>query len=222
MRNRGEPGLQTEADSTEEKENTRKTRRNNIIKGAIGLVLSLGVMALCFVFRNEIKNLSYLGYLGLFIACFAANATIFLPAPSSAIVAGFAAALPPLWVGVVGGVGAALGEMVGFYAGKSGRIIAKGNKYTAWVEKLFKKNAVITVFVFSFLPVPLFDVIAISAGVAKMGTIRFSAACLIGKILKMIVYAFVAGAIYVFILNLIHSLNIQFINDILDKMYTPG
>ena len=180
--------------------------QSSLIKGIIGLIVSLSIIITCYVFRLEIQNLAYLSYLGLFFTCFAANASVFFPAPSSAIVAGFAVIFPPILAGIIGGAGAAMGELVGYYAGYSGRRISGKSKYTAWIEKRFKKHSILVVFLFALLPLPLFDIIGVSAGISRMNVFKFIVACLLGKIIKMIVYAYFAGFIFQIVIGFLHSL----------------
>ena len=57
------------------------------------------------------------GYLGVFLASLIGSATIILPVPSFALVIAAGSQLDPLWVGVISGTGAAIGELTGYGLG---------------------------------------------------------------------------------------------------------
>ena len=157
------------------------------------LLVTLFLTVAITIYRKEIVGFANYGYIGVFAACFAANSTVFLPAPSSIIVFTFASVYSPFWVAVIGGLGAALGEIVGYIAGYSGRQAVdtsnRGLQLKIWLEKY----GVLAVFIFAFLPLPLFDLLGVLAGATKMNFIRFILPTIAGKILKMFFYAY-AGA----------------------------
>ena len=57
------------------------------------------------------------GYLGVFLASLIGSATIILPVPSFALVIAAGSQLDPLWVGIISGAGAAIGELTGYGLG---------------------------------------------------------------------------------------------------------
>ena len=155
--------------------------------------IMVGVTLLVTFFDDEIRSVAAFGYPGIFIACFAANSTVFLPAPSSAIVFAFASIYIPIWVAIIGGLGAAGGELVGYLAGYSGRRAVESTAIGAKVQTWFNKHAILTVFTLAFLPLPFFDIVGLLAGASKMRLSVFLPVVSVGKVLKMIVYA-VLGA----------------------------
>ncbi|QRN82804.1 VTT domain-containing protein [Chloroflexota bacterium] len=163
------------------------------------LILPIGIMVgatlLVTLYRDEIKGLATFGYSGIFIACLAANATVFLPAPSSAIVFAFASIYSPLWVALVGGLGAACGELVGYFGGLSGHRLVESTAIGLKVQKWFSKHAVLTVFVLAFLPIPIFDLAGVLAGASKMKLSVFLPVVSVGKVLKMVIYALLGANI---------------------------
>jgi len=63
---------------------------------------------------------------------------------------------------------------------------------TVWMKKY--GNA--TVFVMALIPNPMFDLAGISAGMLKMPLPRFLFWCLMGKLLKMIIFAYSGSSIF--------------------------
>src|SRR3990170_6959702 len=85
-----------------------------------------------FYFGADISNLRTYGYGGLFVVNIIGSASILLPSPAAASVFGGGAflsgflGLPAfVWVGLVAGLGEAIGEFSGYAAGYGRRIIVQ-------------------------------------------------------------------------------------------------
>lgn len=155
--------------------------------GVLGLLVVLLVIGAAFVFRSRIEEFAMTGYLGVFIACFAATSTILLPAPGIFVVIQYAQFLNPVLVVLLGGIGTSIGEMIGYLLGRSGQEIMNFNADNK-ILKWFRKRTYLTVFVFSLIPLPLFDIVGIAAGVNKVNPVLFWIMCFSGKVLKMATY----------------------------------
>lgn len=157
------------------------------------IVAVLGVSAAIFVFREHFAQLAALGYAGIFLVSLLGNATIIFPAPSLALVFAMGSVLNPLLVGLVAGVGEALGELTGYAAGSAGRaVIEDYETYKRMVTWMGRRGG-ITVFVLSAVPNPFFDLAGIAAGTLRYPVWRFLLFCWLGKTLKTILVA-LAGA----------------------------
>ena len=103
------------------------------------VVLVIVVSILIFALRSQIVQLAGLGYLGIFLVSLLGNATIVLPAPSLALVFAMGSVLYWPLVGLVAGVGEALGELSGYLAGFGGRAFIEDQKtydrLVVWMEK---------------------------------------------------------------------------------------
>lgn len=172
--------------------------RQIFARGSVLLFL-VGLALVVTLYREQLQGFAQYGYLGIFVACFAANATVLLPAPSTAVVLTFAAVYQPFWVGVVGGGGAAVGELVGYSLGALGHepldLSPVAQRLRHWMERW----GVLTVFCIALLPSPFFDVVGLTAGGLKMPLAQFFGAVLAGKILKMLAYAFLGAQAFVFL-----------------------
>ncbi|MBP3381829.1 MAG: DedA family protein [Clostridia bacterium] len=164
------------------KANARKIAEILLVAGIVALSV-----AIC-LFRDRIQAVGSLGYVGLFLLCFLANATVFLPAPSLMLAASAALVMNPWLVALVASLGSALGEFVGYVFGSATKDLSP--KFQKLLEKLQQKvpNETVLVFVLALLPLPLFDVVGVYAGGTKMHLVRFFAACFVGKFTKMLVY----------------------------------
>lgn len=145
--------------------------------------------------QDKLQKYSQYGYLGIFFACFAANSTVFLPAPSATIVFTFSTVYNPFIVAVFGALGATLGEASGYFAGISGRALVISSEKGLQVKSYLDKYKLLAVLIFAFLPLPIFDLVGITAGASKINFIGFLLACALGKTLKMMIYAFTGAGL---------------------------
>jgi membrane protein YqaA with SNARE-associated domain len=136
-----------------------------------------------------------LGYSGAFIINLIASASIFLPVPGLLLAMAMGTALNPYLLGVVSGLGSAVGELSGYAAGASGRtlILPGGSMHSARIEYYTRKYGPWTIFVIAALPIPFFDAAGVVAGAIRMPLWVFFTATAAGKIVKYIV-AILLGA----------------------------
>ena len=116
-----------------------------------------------------------------------------------AVIISLGATLPlPLFVGLAGGAGAAIGELTGYLAGRSGRGLLKRSKVYSRVEGWVKKWGWVAVFIMSIFPF-VFDVVGIIAGALRMPLWRFFLACWAGRTISYIFIAYMADLGFQFI-----------------------
>lgn len=164
-------------------------RTLNIIR----LMVLLGVIALTVVLvvnREKIQELQAFGYPGIFLVSILANATILVPVPGVVFTSAMGAVFNPFWVSVAAGGGAALGELSGYMAGFSGQAVVENAERYERVVGWMRKYGEITILGLAFFPNPLFDLAGMLAGVLKMPIWKFLTYCVIGKILKMMMFAY--------------------------------
>jgi len=142
--------------------------------------------------KELIINFSYLAVFALSII---GTSTIFIPFPIYFIIF-FAAGLGlnPLAVGIVAGLGSAVGELTGYLIGMGGRYMVeekkrKPHKIVNFFTKYFKKFGFAVIALTSFLPFP-FDFIGILSGVSNYDIKKFYVAVAIGKIAKCVLIAY--------------------------------
>lgn len=149
------------------------------------VVIAALSVAIAFIPPERLESLQGYGYLGIFLLCLLANATIVLPTPAFLIVMAMGAHLSPLGLGLAAGSGAALGELSGYLAGYSGQAIIPDNptsrRLTGWMENY----GGLTIFLLAALPNPIFDLGGVAAGALKMPVWKFLAWCWPGKVIRM-------------------------------------
>ncbi len=171
-----------------------RSRNKNIIFHLIKIAsvfVVAGMGSLPFLLWPEaIKEMAVAGYIGLLAACFLTNATVFLPASGIAFTVTASMVLDPLNCTIIGGIGTACGELVGFYCGRLGKNAVDRGNLLYRIQKYVDKFGVLTVWLFAFSPFPMFDLVGIAAGAAKMPFLKFIIPCIVGKTMKMMVYVF--------------------------------
>ena len=143
--------------------------------------------------EDQAKKLESYGYAGIFLISILANATVLIPAPGLVIVFSMGAKFSPLLVGVAAGLGATIGELSGYLAGFSGQAVIEDQKRYDQMVRWMQKNGPLTIAVLAFIPNPLFDLAGMVAGALKMKVQRFLFFAMLGKIPKMLLFAY-AGA----------------------------
>jgi uncharacterized membrane protein YdjX (TVP38/TMEM64 family) len=159
----------------------------------LALIGVVTVIVLLIIYRNEVQKLKEFGYAGIFLLSIAANATIIIPIPGVAFTTAMGAIFNPIGVAIAAGLGAAIGELSGYLAGFSGQGFLEKQKFyervLGWM-KAHPKWICVIIAVMSFIPNPLMDVAGMAAGALKVPVWKFLVASAIGKILKMLIFAF--------------------------------
>ncbi len=156
------------------------------------------VLILLFVFlvsfgifqaRDQVEQLGAYGYPAVFLLSLVSNAALFLPAPGIALVVAAGGVLDPVAVGIVAGLGAALGELTGYIVGLSGQSVFEDRPLYWQIEHLMKKSGALVIFVLAAVPNPIFDVGGLVAGALRMPIWRFLLGAWLGKSLRFALLA---------------------------------
>ncbi|HUF37806.1 MAG TPA: VTT domain-containing protein, partial [Anaerolineales bacterium] len=145
-----------------------------------------------FTIRDQVETLTRFGYPGVFLFTLVTSATIILPAPSLVVVFTLGGVLNPLWVGAAAGVGATLGELSGYLAGFSGRVVVENtrnyDRMRGWMEAHTALSGWL-IMLLAFIPLPIIDLAGMAAGALRMPVWQFQLWCLAGKLPKMVLVA---------------------------------
>ncbi|MBA4420852.1 MAG: DedA family protein [Anaerolinea sp.] len=171
-------------------------RRREIIKRLLLFLPVIAITVGVFLIRDQLKQLEGYGYPGIFLLSILANATLIIPVPGVVITSTMATVFNPLGVALAAGLGAALGELTGYMAGYSGQIVVEGRERYLRLVEWMKKYGGWTILFLAFIPNPAFDMAGIVAGGLKMPVAKFLMWCAIGKILKMLVFAYAGSSIF--------------------------
>jgi len=144
----------------------------------------------------ELKNYAYWG---AFLISLIGNATVILPGAVLPILSAIGVVLypvtgpsGPIIVGLIGGVGAAIGEMTGYMVGYSGRgIVERVKLYNRLVEWLRRWGA-LAIFTLALVPF-FFDLAGIAAGVLRFPLWKFILVCWLGRTILYVGIVLAAG-----------------------------
>jgi len=174
----------------------RRWLRQRLIPLLILLVVIAIVAGVFYLYQahpGKIDELQQFGYLGAFIISITLNATLVLPAGNFVVMAAFGATLPSATlVGLVGGLGAAIGEITGYVAGYSGQSMIQRRKVYQRLERWVKKWGTLTIFLLSIAPL-FFDLAGLAAGALRFPFWKFFVATWLGRTILYIGIAW-AGA----------------------------
>ena len=154
-------------------------------------VYSVLIIVLSFILKDQLASFKALGLLGIFLINFFSSATIFIPAPGIVTVVAGGAIYGTVLVGLLAGLGSALGDMVSFVLGKSGKEIFIKNHHPVYIllRKHFHKYGGVIVFAFALIPNPIFDAVGIFAGLFSYNPWRFFILVLVARILRNLLLA---------------------------------
>jgi membrane protein YqaA with SNARE-associated domain len=159
-------------------------------EGALQITAAVLIAAAVLYFSNDIAALGAYGYAGAFLIALLSSATILFPAPGWAAVIAMSATMDPLALGIVVGIGSAIGELTGYLAGEGMRDLMNSRiRETKGMEDLVRRYDVAAIFALAFIPNPLFDVAGVIAGSLLVPWWRYLLACMAGRVLRYVLLA---------------------------------
>lgn len=153
------------------------------------VVVVLVAIAAALYFRDRIQELERYGYVAVFLVGLVSNATLIFPVPGLAVSSLMGGVFNPWIVGLVGGVGQALGELTGYMAGYSGQTWVDENPTYNRLTQWMQRHGLWTIFVLALIPNPVFDLGGMAAGALRFPLWKFLASSTAGKVVKNIVFA---------------------------------
>lgn len=153
-----------------------------------GIVI-VGALAAAVYFRDRLQELAAYGYAAVFLVGLLSNATIILPIPGLAVSSALGGVFNPWLVGIVAGLGQALGELSGYLLGYSGQTLVANRPIYGRIQGWMRRWGVWVIFALAVIPNPVFDVGGMIAGALRFPLWKFLGSCAAGKIIKNIVFA---------------------------------
>jgi membrane protein YqaA with SNARE-associated domain len=156
------------------------------------LLSVIAVSVAVVLWWDLVERLGVYGYPAVFIVSLLSSATFLLPAPGVAFIVSMGAILDPVMVGVVAGLGAAIGELTAYAAGYYGNNIVQDKPLYQRIEKWMRRAGGPVIFILAAVPNPVFDIGGLIAGVSRMPAFRFLLLTWLGKSLR---YGLLAGIV---------------------------
>ena len=144
---------------------------------------SISLAVVLFRFSSFLETLGHWRYLGVAAAEFGNSAMMIFPTPASAYTLAMGASLNPFLVGLIGGMAATVGELIGYNIGKRGNSVISDRpsvqRFSAWMDRWGSY----VLFVCASLPVP-FDIAGVWAGATRYPLVRFMPIVFVGKTIR--------------------------------------
>ena len=154
-----------------------------------GFSVVIAITLAIIIWGDEVKNLPIYGYPAIFIISVLGNATVVFPAPSYLVVFAAGSTLDPIGIGIVAGLGGALGELTGYLAGASGKGSVDERPIYKRIHKGMLKSGTIVIFLLAAIPNLFFDFGGMLAGATRMPVWRFVLVAWAGKSIRMTIIA---------------------------------
>ena len=170
-----------------------------------GLVLTIVIIAVVVRYIDDIQALrGWYGYVGAFFIGIFGGATYIAPVPmlptifilGTVIRPSFAPYLGPVFIGLIAGLGEAVGALTIYMTGYGGGAVLASTRHTkvraiysrilGWMER----RGALVLFIFSAVVNPFFYPIAFTAGATHYSFKKYTMICIIGKSIKGITVAF--------------------------------
>jgi uncharacterized membrane protein YdjX (TVP38/TMEM64 family) len=175
---------------------TTSHKRREILISISTLIGGLAIGALAVHYRQELRYLvtharewGPLAYGLAFGVNLISSASLFLPIPGFAMVFALGNFLNPWLLGIISGLGAALGETTGYFAGLGGRAMLEDSPWYQRFHKWISRYGMVALIVLAASPNPFFDMGGLIAGATGMPLWQFVAATWIGKSIRFTVLA---------------------------------
>jgi membrane protein DedA with SNARE-associated domain len=159
----------------------------------VQIILLITIVIVIYKFPFDYKKFAEFGYFGVFLTTLIGTAGLFFPVPNLLIIYGGGMAWNPFWIGLFGGIGSSIGELVGYMFGNRTSLILESKNNLSHQQRItnkIKKYGFWAIFFFSAIPNPIFDFVGISAGFLKYKTYRFFLACLLGRLLRSFLFSY--------------------------------
>jgi len=166
-------------------------RRDYLIAG-VALALTLALCVAVIFYWDYVSQAQQYGYVGAFVISVLAGGTVFVPIPGILVTFTLGSVLNPVIVGVVSGLGEAVGAVGIYLTGYGGRRALNwistqiADKFTEWLVR----RGSLAVFVMSAILNPLFLPFVAIAGMLRFGLIKFFFLTWAGKTVKNITIAY--------------------------------
>lgn len=173
------------------KEKRAKSQNTAEVAGRVAaLLLVLAITTVIVLNWDRLESLAVYGYPAVFLVSLLGNATLFLPAPSAALVVLAGGFLDPLTVAIVAGLGAAIGELTTYVIGYSGQAVFEDKATYRRIRYWMSKSGPLVIFLLGAVPNPFFDIGGLIAGATRMPVWLFILASWLGKSIRFGVLAF--------------------------------
>ncbi len=172
-------------------QNVSQKQDSKIWQWLLMFVFSFFLLFLSFHYHSQLIHFRALGLFGIFLINLISSLTLFVPAPAIAFVVAGGSLYPPILVALYASLGATIGDGLGYVLGFSGAKMASlHGEWYLLLKKMFHRYGGLVVFLFAFIPNPLFDAVGIIAGVFHYSWQKFFLWLFLGRLFRNLLLAF--------------------------------
>jgi len=186
------------ADRDESAASARSIRRRSWLRWGSALVALVALNVVVYLVlgtepaQDFLTRLQGWGVVGAFLLALLTNLTVALPVPYNPIVLQMMEASDVPWLlAVVVALGASLGEITGYLAGRAGRGSFTGTRFGDWIARQLRHpvRAFWVIVAVSAPPFPAFDIAGMAAGALGVRWWLFFSAAFLGRLLRFAHFA---------------------------------
>jgi len=175
----------------------RKSQLKYLLLLAAALLAVILVTVLVQKPTNFDEYLKSSGYVGVFLMALIGSASPIWPLPGSwAVFIAAGLGLNPIILGLLGGLGEAIGELTGYTAGFGGQVALQRFKRYKQIEGWMRRWGGPTIFVVSAIPNVFIKAATIAAGGLRYPIWKFFLFCWAGKTVKSLAFAFAGYGLF--------------------------
>lgn len=165
------------------------------------------VSASAIILKQHLRDFAAFGYLGAFLFCFLASASVIAFVPSLPLIFALGGVLNPFYVGLAAGAGEAIGELIIYTAGRTGHAFFLKDRFVEAqtarevhgiyprLQRWVHTKGALALFLSSAVFNPFFSLIGATAGATRFPAWKFFGAVWGGKTVKWITVAVLGAAI---------------------------
>jgi len=169
-----------------------KPTKQEAIVGGLSLAITITLCLLIIQHRGYLGEIRRWGYLGCFIISTLASGTLAVPGLGILVTFTLGGVLNPVVVGVVAGIGEAIGAVGAYFTGYGGRGLLRDNNsalYTRFTN-ILNRHGSKSVFFMASVFNPIYYPFAVFMGMLRFGLIRFFLLTWAGRTIKGMVLAY--------------------------------
>ena len=170
----------------------RRLTKQEVLVGGISLATTIALCILIIQHRDYLDQIAHLGYVGCFFINILASGTLVMPGFGMILTFTLGGVLNPALVGVVAGIGEAIGAIGAYFTGYGGRVLFRGtgNSFYLRFSRLVARHGSKAVFFMASLFNPIYYPFAVFLGMLRFGWVRFFLLTWAGRTVKNVMLAY--------------------------------
>ncbi|MDH4268975.1 MAG: VTT domain-containing protein [Dehalococcoidia bacterium] len=170
----------------------RKPTKREAIIGGISVAVTVALSVFVLQHKSYIEEIAHWGYVGCFFINVITNGTLILPGVGPVLTFTLGGVLNPAIVGVIAGIGEAVGAIGAYFTGYAGRGLFRDTNSGLYLRlsNIVDRYGSKSIFFVSAVLFPLFYPFAVFLGMLRFGFVSFFLATWAGRTAKSMALAY--------------------------------